>query len=196
MRQLVKQKEFKPVKLHLEIDLVSYPARAEGLVNLVTCVYTSSGSLWYSLAVVETITTSVRTYDRSDISNFSFGSGSSELYSCNRLVSCYEWRKSVFILFFVNRGIKVFDLITLVSGVRTRPRLYLVCWIGCLRRPIRRMLTGPNISFISAAHESRSITMKWVYATFWLGGKSERYRNQTALRHTHHTHIHTYIHTR
>ena len=25
--------EFKPVKLHLKIDLVSYPARAEGLVN-------------------------------------------------------------------------------------------------------------------------------------------------------------------
>ena len=26
--------EFKPVKLHLKIDLVSYPARAEGLVNM------------------------------------------------------------------------------------------------------------------------------------------------------------------
>ena len=26
--------EFKPVKLRLKIDLVSYPARAEGLVNM------------------------------------------------------------------------------------------------------------------------------------------------------------------
>ena len=35
--QLVEEKEnseFKPVKLRLEIDLVSYPARAEGLVNI------------------------------------------------------------------------------------------------------------------------------------------------------------------
>ena len=34
MRQLVKEKEnceFKPVKLRLKIDLVSYPARSEGL---------------------------------------------------------------------------------------------------------------------------------------------------------------------
>ena len=38
MRQLVKEKEnseFKPVKLRLKIDLVSYPARAEGLVNMI-----------------------------------------------------------------------------------------------------------------------------------------------------------------
>ena len=38
MRQLVEEKEnseFKPVKLRLKIDLVSYPARAEGLVNMV-----------------------------------------------------------------------------------------------------------------------------------------------------------------
>ena len=38
MRQLVLEKEnskFKPVKLRLKIDLVSYPARAEGLVNMV-----------------------------------------------------------------------------------------------------------------------------------------------------------------
>ena len=28
--------EFKPVKLRLKIDLVSYPARAEGLVNMIT----------------------------------------------------------------------------------------------------------------------------------------------------------------
>ena len=37
MRQLVKGKEnseFKPVKLRLKIDLVSYPAQAEGLVNM------------------------------------------------------------------------------------------------------------------------------------------------------------------
>ena len=27
--------EFKPVKLRLKIDLVSYPARAEGLVNMI-----------------------------------------------------------------------------------------------------------------------------------------------------------------
>ena len=36
MRQLVLEKEnseLKPVKLRLKIDLVSYPARAEGLVN-------------------------------------------------------------------------------------------------------------------------------------------------------------------
>ena len=35
--QLVKEKEnseFKPVKLRLKIDLVSYPARAEGSVNM------------------------------------------------------------------------------------------------------------------------------------------------------------------
>ena len=39
MRQLVKEKEnsdFKPVKLRLKIDLVSYPARAEGLVNMIS----------------------------------------------------------------------------------------------------------------------------------------------------------------
>ena len=37
VRQLVKEKEnseFKPVKLRLKFDLVSYPARAEGLVNM------------------------------------------------------------------------------------------------------------------------------------------------------------------
>ena len=28
--------EFKPVKLRLKIDLVSYPARAEGLENMIT----------------------------------------------------------------------------------------------------------------------------------------------------------------
>ncbi len=36
VRQLVQEKEnseFKPVKLRLKIDLVSYPVRAEGLVN-------------------------------------------------------------------------------------------------------------------------------------------------------------------
>ena len=38
VRQLVEEKEnskFKPVKLLLKIDLVSYPARAEGLVNMI-----------------------------------------------------------------------------------------------------------------------------------------------------------------
>ena len=38
MRHLVYEKEnseFKPVNLGLKIDLVSYPARAEGLVNMV-----------------------------------------------------------------------------------------------------------------------------------------------------------------
>ena len=38
MRQLVKEKEnfgFKPVKFRLKIDLVSYTARAEGLVNMI-----------------------------------------------------------------------------------------------------------------------------------------------------------------
>ena len=37
VRQLVKEKEnsdLKPVKLRLKNDLVSYPARAEGLVNM------------------------------------------------------------------------------------------------------------------------------------------------------------------
>ena len=37
VRKLVKEKEnseFKPVKLRLKIDLVSYPAQAEGLVNI------------------------------------------------------------------------------------------------------------------------------------------------------------------
>ena len=41
MRQLVKEKEnseFKPVKLRLKIDLVSCPARAEGLVNMNTSI--------------------------------------------------------------------------------------------------------------------------------------------------------------
>ena len=39
MRQLVYEKEnfeFNPVKLHLKTDLVSYPARAQGLVNRVS----------------------------------------------------------------------------------------------------------------------------------------------------------------
>ena len=38
MRHLVQEKEnseFKPVKLRLKIDLVSYPTRAEGLVNII-----------------------------------------------------------------------------------------------------------------------------------------------------------------
>ena len=30
--------EFKPVKLRLKIDLVSYPARAEGLVNMIIII--------------------------------------------------------------------------------------------------------------------------------------------------------------
>ena len=37
MRQLVQEKEnceFKPVRLCLKIDLVSYPAQADGLVNM------------------------------------------------------------------------------------------------------------------------------------------------------------------
>ena len=41
VRQLVLEKEkseFKPVKLRLKIDLVSYPARAEGLVNMIVFV--------------------------------------------------------------------------------------------------------------------------------------------------------------
>ena len=41
MRQLVQEKEnseFKPVKLCLKIDLVSYPAWAEGLVNMITII--------------------------------------------------------------------------------------------------------------------------------------------------------------
>ena len=41
MRQLVQEKEnseFKPVKLRLKIDLVSYPARAEGLVNIIIII--------------------------------------------------------------------------------------------------------------------------------------------------------------
>ena len=40
MRQLVEEEEnseIKPVKLRFKIDLVSYPARAEGLVNM--CIY-------------------------------------------------------------------------------------------------------------------------------------------------------------
>ena len=32
-------REFKPVKLRLKIDLVSYPARAEGLVNIYIYLY-------------------------------------------------------------------------------------------------------------------------------------------------------------
>ena len=42
MRQLVLEKEnseFKPVKLRLKNDLVSYPAWAEGLVNMDTTIY-------------------------------------------------------------------------------------------------------------------------------------------------------------
>ena len=37
VRQLVQEKEnseFKPLQLHYKIDLVSYPARAEGFVNM------------------------------------------------------------------------------------------------------------------------------------------------------------------
>ena len=40
--QQVKEKEnseLKPVKLRLKIDLVSYPARAEGLVNIYIYIY-------------------------------------------------------------------------------------------------------------------------------------------------------------
>ena len=43
MRQLVEEKEnseFKPVKLRLKIDLVSYPSRAEGLVNMYSSIDT------------------------------------------------------------------------------------------------------------------------------------------------------------
>ena len=39
VRQLIYEKknsEFKPVKLRLKIDLVSYPSRAEGLVNMIS----------------------------------------------------------------------------------------------------------------------------------------------------------------
>ena len=41
VRQLIQEKDnskFKPLKLRLKIDLVSYPARAEGLVNMIPCV--------------------------------------------------------------------------------------------------------------------------------------------------------------
>ena len=37
-----KNSEFKPVKLRLKFDLVSYPARAEGLVNMVEVVFNTS----------------------------------------------------------------------------------------------------------------------------------------------------------
>ena len=33
LKGYLQNSEFKPVKLRLKIDLVSYPARAEGLVN-------------------------------------------------------------------------------------------------------------------------------------------------------------------
>ena len=45
MRQLVQEKEnseLKPVKLHLKIYLVSYPARAEGLDKY---IYSNSGTM-------------------------------------------------------------------------------------------------------------------------------------------------------
>ena len=49
MGQLVQEKEnsdFKPVKLRLKIDLVSYPAREEGLVNRI------KESLWLAYGKV------------------------------------------------------------------------------------------------------------------------------------------------
>ena len=48
MRQLVQEREnseFKPVKLCLKIDLVSYPARAEGLVNIIMISQNTQKSL-------------------------------------------------------------------------------------------------------------------------------------------------------
>ena len=38
--------ELKPVKLRLKIDLVSYPAQAEGLVNMINYIFSSIGSKW------------------------------------------------------------------------------------------------------------------------------------------------------
>ena len=49
MRQLVWEKEIselKPVKLRVKINLVSYPARAEGLVNMRKLI-----SIWYGFFV-------------------------------------------------------------------------------------------------------------------------------------------------
>ncbi len=45
VRQLVEEQknfEFKPVKLRLKIDLVSYPSRVEGLVNMIIFAYFKS----------------------------------------------------------------------------------------------------------------------------------------------------------
>ena len=51
VRQLVKEKEnseLKPVKLRLKIDLMSYPARAEVLVNMIPPCFTLSNIRYVS----------------------------------------------------------------------------------------------------------------------------------------------------
>ena len=45
--------EFKPVKLRLKIDLVSYPARAEGLVNMDITIFKSKKNSALSAGAVE-----------------------------------------------------------------------------------------------------------------------------------------------
>ena len=58
MRQLVLEKEnseFKPVKLRLKIDLVSYPVRAEGLVDMDKIVIISEEPPLTSKANVEEV---------------------------------------------------------------------------------------------------------------------------------------------
>ena len=56
VRQLVQEKEnseLKPVKLRLKFDLVSYPARAERLVNMIQMVLEMGSKLLYSYYFVE-----------------------------------------------------------------------------------------------------------------------------------------------
>ena len=74
VRQLVLEKEyseFKPVKLCLKIDLVSYPAQAEGLVNMtgkhdsdkwwekVGEICASSATWWFSVKVENILTVNI-----------------------------------------------------------------------------------------------------------------------------------------
>ena len=51
--QKKKNSEFKPAKLRLKIDLVSYPARAEGLVNMCMSIFNFNPQIYHIAQIIQ-----------------------------------------------------------------------------------------------------------------------------------------------
>ena len=143
MRQLGKEKEnseFKPVKLYLKNDLESYPARAEGLVNMILFV------------------------------DFSKAFDSTHRENLEQILLAYGQPKETvdaILMLYQNTKIKepspggdtdYFDIVTgVLQGDKLAPYLFIICLEYVLRTSIDKMLG--NI-FKLAKERSRSYHKK------------------------------------